>query len=178
MSEDSFYLDALTREDCERVRQWRNADPSCLRTPFLLTQEMQADFYERIVCDRNSPDRYWAVRRHDFVAMAGLTGIEWENGRGEISLTIRPDMQGKGVGAASVQLVLEEAFLRMRLETVQGECYECNLALEFWKRIIARYNGAGVTVPRRKWWDGKLWDAWHFTITAEGFQASIEKEKQ
>ena len=38
-------LRAITKEEIEIVRQWRNEDLSYLRTPFLLTQEMQEEFY-------------------------------------------------------------------------------------------------------------------------------------
>ena len=188
---DEYYLDALTREDCEAVRQWRNLDTAVLRTPFLLTREMQADFYDRIVCNRKSQDRFWAARpmetvstehvesvvRHEslIAAMTGLTGIQWENGLAEISLIVSPRRQGKGAGRASVRLVLEEAFLRMRLETVVGECYECNPAMGFWEKVVQEYGGFGPKLPRRKMWDGKLWDAWLFNVTREGFMEARKR---
>jgi len=68
-----------------------------------------------------------------------------------------------------VRLVLVEAFERMRLATVFGECYACNPAEGFWRRQIALYSGDGVTVPRRKFWDGQLWDSWLFWFTVESW---------
>ena len=42
-------LTALTLEDCEQVRKWRNEDISAYRTPYLLGDIMQADFYKNVV---------------------------------------------------------------------------------------------------------------------------------
>ena len=58
-----IYLDALQREDMPLIVRWRNQNPEGARTPYLLNQEMQADWYETVVCDRDSKHRYWAVRR-------------------------------------------------------------------------------------------------------------------
>ena len=172
---NDFILGALTQHDCEQARRWRNEWRESLRTPFLLTEEMQRDFYQRVVCNRDARDRYWAVTRVEdgiFVAMVGLTGLQPENGVAEISLIVGPSFHGQGVGTVAVRLVLEEAFQRMRLLTVCGEVYECNLsAVPFWKNVTALAGGSWVTLPRRKWWAGRLWDSGWFTITAEGFRA-------
>lgn len=161
-------LDALTAYDCEQVLDWRHqADTRPgLRTALLLTREMQQEFYEQVVCDRASPHRYWALRDEtDLVGMVGLTHIQWENGLAEISLLVDPGFQGKGVGREAVRLVLQEAFRQMRLKTVVGECYQLNdRAVEFWRKITEAHDGTWTTLPRRKWWDGRLWDSLYFSI--------------
>lgn len=162
-------LDALTAEQCEQVRGWRNRDLGGLRTPFPLTREQQADFYTRVVCDRRATDRYWAVLdAHDtFLGMGGLTGIDWGNVAAEISLLLDPEFRGQGYGAGAVGLLLAEAFGRTSLWTVWGECYESNPAIDFWRRTVALYRGTAVMVPRRKFWDGRLWDSYWFTFARE-----------
>lgn len=179
-----LYLDALTMEDCEIAREWRNRVPMATRTAIQLTAEMQQRFYEGVVCDRRSTHRYWAVRRSadrdadsivspPMVAMAGLTDIEFENGIAEISLIADPSLLPRqGIGDGAVHLVLEEAFDRMRLETVYGECYENNPAVSFWRWIIERYRGHSTILPRRKFFAGKLHDSYYFTITALGWRAA------
>ena len=167
----AMVLAALTAADVEAARQWRNDDSARLglRTPYLLTEAMQRRFYEDVVSDRHSVHRYWAVRREGvLVAMAGITDLQWENGHGEISLVVDPARQGEGIGAGAVGLVLQEAFERMRLLTVFGECYVHNPALGFWRRMVERLGGGSVTVPRRKWWEGRLHDAMLFWFVAEG----------
>lgn len=170
----SLRLDALTPEDVEQARIWRNAPEvrKGLRTPFLLTHAMQAEFFFGTVCSRTAHHRYWAVRgavdEHPdrIVAMTGLTDIQWENGLAEISLLTMPDRTGQGIGSETVKLVLAEAFGAMRLLTVFGECYMNNPAVSFWERIVKDYGGSATTLPRRKFWDGQLWDSYYFTLPA------------
>ena len=168
-------LDALAASDCETVRHWRNADRMGLRTPYMLSQQMQADFYQRVVSDRRSPHRYYAVRDDNgiMVAMVGLTDIEWENGHAEISLIVDPAQTGHGIGAASVRLILEEAFHRMRLVTVFGEVYDHNPARAFWSKLLKLHSKPthSVKLPRRKFWDGQLHGSILFWFTTEAYHA-------
>src|SRR5690606_41205356 len=85
-----------------------------LRTPYLLTAEQQQAFGRRLA-EPGSPHRYWSVREAPasetgpagptvhgpLVAFTGLTHIEWENGRAEISLLVAPERRGSGIGARS-----------------------------------------------------------------------------
>lgn len=170
---DLLKLDALTLEDCEEARRWRNTDDvrKGFRTPYVLTEDMQKRFYEQVVSDPTAPHRFWAVRGKlrgdDLRAVTGLTYIEWENGLAEISLLVNPATQGKGVGSEVVRLVLREAFERLRLLTVTGEVYMHNPAVDFWRIQLLRWPDAGsVVVPRRKWWDGQLHDSLWFWFAA------------
>lgn len=186
----SLVLKALTEETCEMVRVWRNQDLRGLRTPILLTDRMQHLFYRDVICDRRSPHRYWGVhtaspvagstpdaRDHlpfdQCVAMTGLTNIQWENGLAEIALIVNPLLAGPhGIGTRAVALVLGQAFEQMRLATVCGECYDCNPATEFWGKITRRYGGQEVNLPRRKFWGGRLWGAYYFSISEEQYWAA------
>lgn len=179
----------LSRDDVETIRGWRNDAREALRTPFLLTAEMQTDFYDKVVCNRDAPHRYWALvagpedadhlKRavvSTLVGMGGLTNIQWENGLAEISLFIDPDLAGKGLGIAAVDLLLEEAFDRMRLDAVCGECYFCNPAgVNFWNTVVAAHGGTDVTLPLRKFWRGQSYGSMYFTLTAEAW--SLRKGK-
>lgn len=188
----SYELAALTAADCQHVREWRNREDVRLglRTPYVLTQEMQERFYDDVVCDPRSGHRFWAVREvpermglhhthhthHTLPAMVGLSPVSWENGSAEISLVVNPHLQSQGVGAAAVQLVLREAFERLRLVTVTGECYLNNPAVDFWKRQIAAWpvGACGVvTLPRRKFWNGRLYDSLYFWFGAEGMEQMV-----
>lgn len=171
-SQLDLYVDALNAEDCELVRRWRLAVPVGLRTPFLMTVEMQRAFYDHVVCNRDSPHRYYAVRQDfELVAQAGLVDIQHENGLAEISLITDPNRRRQGIGRATVQLVLREAFENLRLLTVIGEVYTANPALVFWQAIVLQHGGNGVFLPRRKFWLGQLWDSWSFTISQEAWSA-------
>jgi len=177
-------LDALTPADVEAVRTWRNRD-DCrmgLRTSYVLTQEMQAQWYRDVICHRASAQRYFAVREDaqaPIVAQVGLTNIAWENGTAEISLIVAPAEQQRGIGRAAVRLALREGFERSRLQRISGEVYHCNPeALTFWLERMEEYTtwrrghppswGDLVTVlPDRKWWRGRYWHATWFVFTAD-----------
>ena len=162
-------LRVLTLEDCLRAALWRNEGLAGLRTPYPLTAEMQEEFYREVVCDRSARSRFWAVDCGGIlVGMVGLVNIEWENGLAEVSLIIDPHARKKGHGKAALELVLEEAFDRMGLVTVWGECYECNPAIDFWHRECERRGAITARLPRRKRWAGRLWDALHFSFTSRG----------
>ncbi len=157
-------LKAPTRQDVERVRRWRNTALETLRTPYLLTEEMQANFYESLN-NRNSPHRYWSIYDGiELIGFIGLTNIEWENGLAEISLILDCKRRGKGYGSRAVAMILDTGFGNMGLKTIYGECYECNPAVEFWKKVTENHGGYCVMIPRRKLWQGQLFDALHFSI--------------
>ena len=161
-------LDVLNRDDCQTVREWRNKNLEGLRTPFPLTEEQQDVFYDEVVCDRSMPLRYWAVRddADRFVGMVGLTDLDWYAGSGEVSLITDPTCRGRGIGSGAFEMLLREAFDSLGLQTVWGECYECNPAIGFWHKMVAKYDGYVTKLPRRKRWGGKLWDSMYFSIAS------------
>lgn len=165
-------LRELTREDCEYVRQWRNESLVSLRTPYRLTREMQSDFYDNVICNRDSPHKYWGICpgiQEYICGMGGITNIQWENSIGEISLIICPKNTGIGYGTKAVDLLLDKAFNFMGLKTVFGECYLCNSAVSFWEKITEKYNGTKAFLPNRKFWDGDFYQSLYFSIDKDKF---------
>jgi len=167
-------LEVLSKEDCEKIRKWRNEQMIHLRTPFLLTKEMQEDFYRDVVCNWNAPHRYWGIYESDvgLIGIGGITNIQWENSIGEITLVLDPKQTGKGLGEAAVDLVLDQAFNRLNLKTVCGECYICNPAKNFWDKIRVKYKGYAAILPRRKYWNGQISDSIYFSIDRDDFNNS------
>lgn len=172
-------FDALSKADCEQIRLWRNEDIAGARTPYLLTELQQERFYEDIVNNRESLHRYWAVNRetneidtmatrlYPLVGIAGLTNIEWENGRAEIALMIGNPYRGKGYGTEALNLLIDWGFGRMRLHSIYGVVYKCNPYLAWWEQLITEGDWYATTLPQAKWWDEKFHDAVHFTIMEE-----------
>lgn len=171
-------LEALTKEQCEQVRVWRNAEMECWRTPFMLTKDMQEDFYQRC-CDRNSPHRYWAIigemhrrgeKTETFLGMGGITYIQWENSIGEITLIIDPTKRDKGYGEKAVDLILDQAFNHLNLKTVFGEAYLCNgSGVDFWRRVAEKCEGTLVMLPGRKFNAGVYYTSLYFSIDRDDF---------
>lgn len=178
---DALYMDT--------IRGWRNNTFGVLRTPYLLTYEQQEDFYRKIVCNRNSNCRYFAIKKMirregiknsffegSLIGMCGLENIEWENGLGEISLILGPNYVGKGYGKISLSLILNEGFNFMRLNTIYGECYHTNKNLGFWRKQVKKYNGYEVQLLDRKYFEGKYYNSLYFSFNKEEFNKILEKE--
>ena len=159
-----IYFDALTESDCEQIRKWRNVNVAGARTPFLLTEEMQRDFYFDEVSNRDSKHRFWAIRiesltTHNLVGIAGLSNIEWENGCAEIALMISPDERRKGYGREAIELLKLWGFARMGLKVIYAQVYGCNPDVAFWEKLDYTFL---CTMPSRKLWDGKRWPIYYY----------------
>jgi len=181
-------LKELIFENVEQVRQWRNKCFEALRTPFLLTKEMQEQFYKDVICNRNAHARYWGVwetktpdaaddmletfqdlfKPYDyFIGMVGLENIEWENRRSEISIILNPEYRGKGYGEQAVDMLLEQGFMYLNLDNIWGICYYCNPAFEFWKKIIQKHYAFSIELPSQKFWKGQYYFGLYFNISKE-----------
>ena len=172
-------LRPLTQSDMQVIREWRHGVPETLRTPYMLTAEMQDEYYRTVICNRDSKTRYWAlwdeeliidynvdwgdISNEELIGYGGIENISWENGTGEMSVLIRPDMRGHGYGKCAVHMFLEQAFDFMRLGVVYGECYYCG-PVAFWKKIAERYDAYSAVLPKRKYWDGQYWYSYYFSI--------------
>jgi RimJ/RimL family protein N-acetyltransferase len=136
---------------------------------------MQRDFYFDEVSNRDSKHRYWAIRRDISVdltteraillGIAGLTNIEWENGRAEVALMISPDERGKGYGSEAFELIKLWGFARMRLHTIYACVYLNNPHLVRWWR--ERKPTEECDYPGGKFWDGKYHRTYHMTWVNE-----------
>lgn len=169
-----IYFDCLTKQDMEKIREWRNKDIAGARTPYLITAEMQEAFYETVICNRDSHHRYWAIckegntiisdsrdiGRRLLIGIAGLTNIEWENRRAEISLMINPSDRGQGRGKEALSKLLDKGFYELNLEYIHGEAYKCNKSIGFWI-WMAKYAYYSCTLPNRKYCNG-WYDAVYF----------------
>lgn len=159
----TYELRAPTVEDAKQAGEWRNREDirPTLRTPYMLVGSEQVEFYGRLAAQPHK-HRFWSVYdtelpKRPMVAFVGLTNIEWENGHAEISY-LSPD----GPEEEVLALVLREAFERMRLATVFGECYTINPWFDFWKNAARR----SEVIPRRKFWDGGFCDSLFFWFVA------------
>ena len=196
-------LRPLTEENMEQVRIWRLGCPESLRTPYMLTEEMQQDYYRNTICNRQSTTRYWGLwtagsvargrRSGDFkwctedgeslqgwrfTGYGGIENISQENGNGEMSLLLGPEYRRKGHGKVAVGLFLDQAFNHLRLEHVYGECYEC-APWKFWQEMQRVYGGPEPTwLPNRKYYQGEYHDSYYFTFTVSGYRSHTSKDRE
>lgn len=160
-------LGALTKDECEMLRKWRNTDIDAYRTPFLLTAEMQEDFHREVICSRTAPHRYWAVRTPLDMALVGAVGlvnISWENRHAEISIVVNPEKRSMGYGEKALKLLLEEGFFSVGMENIYGECYKSSKSYTFWCEMVKKYNLYSTILPARKFCAGVYWDSLYFNF--------------
>jgi len=165
-------LRPLSSDDMEDIRLWRNASMETLRTPYMLTEKQQDDYYRTVICNRYSTTRYWGLwwdcgdlepeRCMHFAGMGGIENIQWENRLGEISLLISPYHRGKGLGRAAVDAILDQAFNYLNLDGVWGECYFSCPATEFWRKLVTERHGYLTTLPNRKFYNGQYHSSLYF----------------
>jgi predicted acetyltransferase len=165
---------ALSYQEVEMVRQWRQAVPQALRTPRSLTYEQQQDFYQNVVCNRDANAYYWGIwYDEELIGQAGIESIEWTNRRGEISLLLNPELRQKGLGSAAVDILLHKGFLELNLDSVYGECYTCNPAKDFWLKMVRFFDGESTYIPYTKYWNGVYYKSLWFNFFKEDYQAAI-----
>ena len=167
----------LTRDDLPLLTEWRRGSLPYLRTPVELNLDHQEEFYKSVILNRASPHRYFSFTPagpfpQTLLGVGALTYIQWENGVTEIGLITNPGKAGRGYGREMVRALLDLAFEKMRLVTVIAECYTHNPALGFWRKMTAEFGGSSVTIPRRKYWNGKLHGAELVTWTLDGWRES------
>lgn len=181
-------LDVITKDQCETIRQWRNKDIVPYRTPYMLTREMQENFYNNVICDRNADSRFFALideidsKDSDstwdkitdsyecFIGMVGLVDISLENRSAEISLVIDPELRNNGYGERGVELILDHAFNHMNLDHVYGECYHCNPNLNFWLKICDKRSVEIYKLPARKFYKNDYYGSIYFNFSRESIQ--------
>ncbi len=169
-------LDALTLHDVEEARRWRNKMLYSLRTPYRLTQQMQQKYYEEHVCNRDSRERFMAVREKSIlVAMVGFVKIEWENHLAELSNICNPAYNHRRM--ETIDLLLQEGFLNMGFSNLYFECYHCDPGINFWQEVVNRYHADTATLKSRKFWGGCYWNSLYLNIHKSHFPATDGRGK-
>ena len=89
-------------------------------------------------------------------------------------MIINPEMRNDGLGEKAVDLLLDQAFNYLNLQTVFGECYWPNNALRFWTKITDKYSGKDkmtkhVVLPSRKYWNGVYYPSLYFSIDKDDY---------
>lgn len=64
----------------------------------------------------------------EVIGQACLKNIRWINHKAEISMFIRKDMQGKGLGLRALQSIIEYGFKRLNLFRLEAEVIDGNKA--------------------------------------------------
>lgn len=91
----SYQIVAIREEDIENIRLWRNAQMDVLRQNGTLTSEAQQKYFQEHVWptfhqERPSQILFSFLFHHQCIGYGGLTYLNWENLRSEISFLVDP----------------------------------------------------------------------------------------
>lgn len=86
----------IRQEDIEKIRQWRNAQIPILRqnTPILAVEQQR--YYTHAIAptfNQQKPEQvlFSFLENGTCIGYGGLTHIDWDNKRGEVSFLLNPD---------------------------------------------------------------------------------------
>jgi len=170
-------LKPVQKTDMAQIVQWRNEQLSNLRTSKMLQLENQEEFYDKIICDRNSNARFFAVRNivkmndtdktetSELIGMIGIENIEWENRRGEISIVLNPRLDSfNDIFQTSVEDILDYAFDELNLENIWGELYKCNQQYYVWIGLLNKMRAYTTEIKYLKYHRGGYYHGLWYNI--------------
>lgn len=90
-----YQIVAIRQEDIENIRVWRNAQIDVLRQKHILTYEAQQHYFQKHVWptfQQENPSQilFSFLLHNKCIGYGGLTYLDWENGRAEVSFLVDP----------------------------------------------------------------------------------------
>jgi RimJ/RimL family protein N-acetyltransferase len=86
--------------------------------------------------DKNSIAYVIIDENSKFIGIVELFNISWKNRRGELSITIKSQMRGKGYGFIAINQILKEAFMEFGMNRVWLRVIETNKkAINLYKKV-------------------------------------------
>lgn len=101
------------------------------------------------------------------LGVCGLTSIDWVNSRAEFSLYIIPEKQKNGFGRMALKTLCHHAFNALNLNSVWGESFFGNNAVNMFQSIGFKLDGARRAHYYR---DGGWLDAYLFSLLKKEFE--------
>lgn len=97
-----YQIITIRQEDIENIRVWRNAQMDVLRQKQALTYEAQQHYFQKHVRptfqqDYPSQILFSFLLHNTCIGYGGLTYLDWENARAEISFLVDPIRAGNEV---------------------------------------------------------------------------------
>lgn len=169
----SIYLDPIHDDEDAllNIASERNKTIQSLRTHGRtpVSYKQQLKWVESIP----SSARYFFIRKNETdedIGYCGLDKIDPVNLTAEISLLIYEKHRSIGNGEEAVDLLLQEAFENLHINTVFAEVYETTSARKFWEKCGLKIEGV---LRHRKYWCGKYYDSVLLSITRREWERSL-----
>jgi RimJ/RimL family protein N-acetyltransferase len=111
---DEITLNAISIENIERIRNWRNSQISVLRQSKAISESEQIEYFEKNVFPgypKHEPEQilFEIHFRSEFIGYGGLVNIDWTASRAEISFLLSPEI----VEGSSDYLLVFDLFLKL-----------------------------------------------------------------
>lgn len=134
-------LRALSSLYFDNVFRWRN-NPEVYKWARQYEPMTHEEFYRWFHNrDEKSIKRYAICVNSKCVGVVSLSDIDWVNRRAEFSIFVDPSLKGCGYGKAGLRALLKHAFNVLNLDTVWGESFAGNPAIEMFKSIGFKEDG-------------------------------------
>jgi RimJ/RimL family protein N-acetyltransferase len=173
-------LDRIDVVDPAQLLMWRN-DFRIYRTcrqRDVLTLGEHLKWFDRVSNHMDPSIKMYTVFRNNPptalgskpIGICGLTNIDYINRRAEFSLYVEPSSQNLGLGKDALKTLVSHGFNTYGFESIWGESYEGNGALEMFKEI-----GFALEGIRRNFYyrEGKFIDALLFSILRKDWETSV-----
>ncbi len=110
----------------------------------------------------------------ELVGEINLSRIRWYNRKCEISVLIKKEWQGKGLGKEAMKSLIDFAFNRMNLHRLEAEVIEFNKpSLKLMKTLGFKKEG---TLREAKYFNGKYWNILRFGLLKSEWE-NLNEEK-
>jgi RimJ/RimL family protein N-acetyltransferase len=165
----------LEKEDNPKVRKWLR-DPYILELTFVIPgperratlpfdEKMMDQYIEVLLSDRTR--KTFAIEvNNTHVGNIGLKEIDFETKKAELFIEIgEADYRGRGIGKASMAILMDHVFGQMGIEEMRLE------VLEFNQAAIRVYQQLGFETSYRSGWhydeNGRYWQVWLMKLPKE-----------
>jgi len=181
LSEDKkIYLTAVSKQNIEQLRQWRN-NPE-LRQFFREYREISKEtqekwFEEKVLGDPNQIN----FEIHDnesgkLIGHCGIFYIKWVYGTGEFGIYIGDNnFRGKGYGKSSLISLVNYGFETLSLHRIFAEVYSNNDAIKLYKKIGFKQEGI---LRQHVYKNGKYLDAYMIGLLKDEWSSLKENQKE
>ena len=105
-----------------------------------------------------------------FAGEIRLTRIRWFNRKSELSIILKKEFQGKGIGTEAMKTLINFAFDKMNLYRLEAEVLEFNTAsIKLVEKLGFSKEG---TLRKAKYARGKYWDIFRYGLLREEWEKS------
>lgn len=138
------FLGTLEQDDLSDARAWRNnpAIWSWCRQNSLISKANHEKWFDKINSD--SSIKMFAIRESEqggYVGVCGFTSIDMLCRRAEFSLYISPKYHRNGYAKATLKTLFQHGFMDWGFNSIWGETFEGNPALELFLKIGMKVEG-------------------------------------